>query len=118
MTLQERRQYEKNKYYNNKKYIIDRKIRTFFKDVIRKNIKSSKYELILGYTITEFKENISSKFENWMNWNNFGEWQIDHIIPKKNITYENFNNIWFKLCWSLFNLRPLHKVKNNKRKRH
>jgi hypothetical protein len=46
-------------------------------------------ETILGCTIKEFKLQLESNFELWMNWDNRGKyngefnhgWDIDHIIP-------------------------------------
>lgn len=73
-----------------------------FKEKIRMNIKNSFYKKyypkksktaeILGCTFEEFKIYIESKFEPWMNWNNYGNkngictdknqsWDLDHIIP-------------------------------------
>ena len=58
-----------------------------------KNItKKSKTFDILGCDFETFKLHIESKFENWMNWDNYGvpkgqdiipnkTWDIDHIIP-------------------------------------
>lgn len=51
--------------------------------------KLSKTEEILGCSFEEFKSHIESKFEPWMNWENWGKyngefqygWDIDHIIP-------------------------------------
>ena len=58
---------------------------------LRKNEikKSNKTEQILGCTFMEFKKYLESKFEPWMNWENYGKyngelnygWDIDHIIP-------------------------------------
>jgi hypothetical protein len=44
---------------------------------------------ILGCSYEDFKTHIESKFESWMNWDNYGlcnnefnyGWDIDHIIP-------------------------------------
>lgn len=35
---------------------------------------------LIGCTPTEFKAYIESKFEPWMNWDNYGEWEVDHIV--------------------------------------
>jgi hypothetical protein len=35
----------------------------------------------LGITIQEYRDYLESKFEDGMSWDNYGEWQIDHIIP-------------------------------------
>lgn len=54
-----------------------------------KNFKTNK---ILDCSFDEFKKYLESKFEPWMNWNNYGNWNdslngkeiawdIDHIIP-------------------------------------
>lgn len=115
--MADRQKWEKEKYYSDPKYIIDRKIRTFFKDIIRKNVKKSKYESFLGYSILDFKIHISSLFCTWMSWENYGEWEIDHISPKHNFKYTCCDDFNFKLCWSLNNLRPIGKCENNKRKR-
>lgn len=54
--------------------------------------KKSKTQDILGCSFEEFKKHIETKFEVWMNWDNYGNpkdgilepnktWDIDHIIP-------------------------------------
>jgi len=51
--------------------------------------KNTKTEKILGCSFMEFKLHIESKFETWMNWENYGlyngednyGWDLDHIIP-------------------------------------
>ena len=62
--------------------------------------KIQKTEQILGCTIEAFKEYIESQFEDWMNWNNYGNpkngiyepnktWDIDHIVPITSAITEN-----------------------------
>ena len=51
--------------------------------------KKSRTRDILGISIKEFKEYLELKFEDWMTWDNHGEyngdynhgWDLDHIIP-------------------------------------
>lgn len=51
--------------------------------------KNSKTTIILGCSFQEFKTHIESKFEPWMNWENYGTyngelnygWDLDHITP-------------------------------------
>lgn len=52
-------------------------------------LKNSKSEEILDCSFVEFLSYIESKFESWMNWDNYGlyngesnyGWDLDHIIP-------------------------------------
>lgn len=43
--------------------------------------KTKSTEEILGCNIEDFKLYIEEKFKDSMNWENYGEWHIDHIIP-------------------------------------
>lgn len=70
-------------------------IRGAIKDGFRgiKLKKSNRTEEILGCSFSEFRKYIESKFESWMNWDNYGNiyggkiveenksWDLDHIIP-------------------------------------
>ena len=65
----------------------------------------------LGCSLDEFKSHLESKFETWMNWDNYGKyngefnygWDIDHIIPISSAKTESEFNI---LC-NYTNLQPL-----------
>jgi hypothetical protein len=66
--------------------------------------KKTKTEFILGCTILEFRNYIESKFTKGMNFENHGEWHLDHIIPLASATteeeiinlnhYTNFQPLW------------------------
>ncbi len=45
--------------------------------------KDINYEDYLGCYINDYKKYIASQFIRGMNWNNYGDWHIDHIIPLK-----------------------------------
>lgn len=61
------------------KFKINSTIRKSFKK--RNYTKSKRTEEILGCTIQEFINYISSKFTKGMTLENYGEWHFDHIIP-------------------------------------
>lgn len=61
----------------------------------------------LSYSIEELKVHLESKFELNMNWENYGEWHIDHKIPDSYFTYDKMSDEQFKLAWALENLQPL-----------
>lgn len=63
----------------------------------------------LGCDIYTYKLFLENKFEEGMSWDNYGEWEIDHIIP---IKYNNpsLNDIIERLHYT--NTQPLWKDKN------
>jgi len=85
---------------------ISSRIRQSISTIIKRNrySKDSKTIKILGCSFQEFKIHIESKFEPWMNWDNYGKyngefsygWDIDHIIPVSSANNEeeiiNLNN--------------------------
>lgn len=86
-------------------------IRRLNKSIKRFNIKDIKFLDTLGCSLEEFKIHIESKFESWMNWNNYGKyngeleygWDIDHIIP---ISSAKTESEFYELCHYI-NLQPL-----------
>ncbi len=58
---------------------------------------------ILGYSAIQLKEHIEKQFTEGMSWNNYGEWQIDHI--KEVCTFDE--NTPIHVVNSLDNLQPL-----------
>jgi len=62
---------------------------------------------ITGWSMDELAQHLESLFEEGMSWENYGEWHIDHIIPKSIVSGEYFDDITFRWLWSLSNLAPL-----------
>jgi hypothetical protein len=76
----------------------------------------------LPYTAEELKVHIESLWEPWMNWENYGKynkdhltWQIDHIIPQSSLSFTDFKDDNFIKLWSLSNLQPLETIANIKK---
>ncbi len=85
--------------------------RNLLKRVLRYKKHKSTSEL-LGYTSIELKETIESKFKTGMSWENYGEWEIDHIIPVSSFDLEKTEP---SVINSLENLQPLWKFENIKK---
>lgn len=86
---------------------------------IKQNLNDNKvaknrrhWEDIVGYTKEKLKEHLEKLFTKDMSWDNYGEWEIDHIIPKIFFKYTCTDDIEFKYCWSLLNIQPLMKKDN------
>lgn len=69
--------------------------------------KDARISQCLPYTIHELKEHLEGHFLPGMNWNNYGQWHIDHIIPDWSFTYTSTGDIGFQQSWALTNLQPL-----------
>ena len=67
---------------------------------------------MIGCSWKKLKQHIELKFIDDMNWNNYGDWQVDHIIPLASaINKEEM----IKLCHHK-NLQPLSKKENLKKR--
>jgi hypothetical protein len=93
------------------------KLKEILKSKFYRAIKRNKYNEILGCDIDFFKKWLEYRFDENMNWNNFGTyWQIDHIIPISLFNLKNQKEI--KICFHWTNLQPLeskeNRIKSNK----
>jgi hypothetical protein len=103
---------EKNPYIKIRKSISSAIYRALIENKGSKNGKSI-FDF-LPYSVKELQKYLESKWESWMNWENYGKfdinkrtWQIDHIIPQSILKFSSMKDENFKKCWSLENLRPL-----------
>ncbi|RWN51408.1 MAG: HNH endonuclease [Mesorhizobium sp.] len=71
---------------------------------------------IVGYTLDDLKSHIGNQFLPGMTWENYGDWHIDHKIPKVLFNFQTVHDIDFKRCWDLENLQPLWAAENKKKK--
>lgn len=65
------------------------------------------WETLVDYTVKDLIIHLESRFKDSMSWDNYGEWEIDHIIPQSYFNYSSPEDTDFKKCWSLDNLQPL-----------
>ena len=126
-TKEQRKEYkENNKEKTNLQFKKRKELDPLFKlkentkSLIREGLKRNGYkkysntENILGCSYEDFKIHLESKFESWMNWENYGKpndniyelnktWDIDHIIPLSSAKNEKE---LLELC-EFTNLQPL-----------
>jgi hypothetical protein len=101
--------------YNNKrrkepKHNLDRRMSQSIYFSLKHLKKGRKWEHLVGYTVEDLMAHLESLFVGGMNWENMGDWHIDHKVPKSLFKKEDF-----KKCWALENLQPLW-AKDNWRK--
>lgn len=66
--------------------------------------------LLLGCTVPYLKGHIALQFSEGMSWDNYGEWEIDHIIPCS--SFDLADPQQQKKCFHYTNLQPLWKSDN------
>lgn len=99
------REYSKNKYVIDINYRLRVILRgRLWKAISRESKKSSALDL-LGCSIDELKMYLEQKFIDGMNWENYGQWHIDHIKPCCRFDLTDFEQQ--KECFHYSNLQPL-----------
>jgi hypothetical protein len=85
---------------------------------LRAGVKAGrKWETLAGYTVDALRVHLEQKFAPGMTWGNRGTyWHIDHVVPLSAFNYERPEDIDFKKCWALKNLRPLRAAENIKKR--
>ncbi len=74
-----------------------------------------KWEAIVGYTRADLVSHLASLFTDGMTWDNYGDWEIDHIRPRASFTFASDADQAFKDCWDLHNLQPLWMADNRRK---
>jgi hypothetical protein len=107
-------------YYNKRKNDINFKIlcnlRTRLWRALKGKVKKSKHTTqLLGCSIEELKQHLEKQFTKGMAWENYGKWEIDHIIPcySFDLTKEEEQC----KCFKYTNLQPLWETDNIRKSR-
>lgn len=85
---------------------------------INQSLKGSKngrsWEKLVGYTLNDLIRHLEKQFMPGMTWENRGRggWHIDHIVPVSAFNFNSIEDVDFKKCWALKNLRPLWETEN------
>lgn len=82
-------------------------------DAIKGNTKSASTMELVGCTIEHLQAHLESQFEDGMNFENYGEWEVDHISPCSSFDLTKKEE-QFK-CFNYKNLQPLW-AEDNRRK--
>ncbi len=86
--------------------IMSRAIRVSLKNN-RGSKRGCHWGKLVGYRAKDLRRHLDLLFTEGMTWDNYGQWHIDHIIPKSVFNYNKSGDIDFKKCWALNNLQPL-----------
>jgi len=100
-----RNKYLKQRRKNSINFRLEQNYRRRVREVLQKNIKQDKFINLLGCTIEEFKIHLKKQFKFDMNWNNYGQWHIDHVRPCASFDFSKSSNQYE--CFNYKNLQPL-----------
>jgi len=113
------RQYEKNRKKVDIGFKLSKILRTRMWSALKSNIKSNKTIELTGCTLIQLKKYIESKFYDHpttnekMNWDNYGVWHVDHIIPCAQFDLSDPEQQ--KICFHYTNLQPMWGEQNLKK---
>ena len=110
-----KRESTKKRYNTDGFFRVSTQLRKYVRRYFDVKKKETKTMDIVGCTPQELRLKLESKFDVWMNWDNYGygkgKWVIDHIIPLSSA--KNIDEL-YKLC-HYSNLQPLSWVDNMKK---
>jgi hypothetical protein len=106
--------YKQDRLKNNPKLRVSHNISTYIRTSLNGQKHGRHWEDLLGYTLQDLIIHLESKFDDKMNWENYGSyWHIDHVVGIANFNYTSYEDEAFKKCWSLQNLQPLYGPDNS-----
>jgi len=95
-----------------KNIIIQNKLQNIVRKTVHAIQKNKENYFIdeLGCSLIDFKKRFELLFKDGMNWNNYGEWHVDHIRPCSSYNLIDLNQQ--KECFNLLNFQPLWEQEN------
>ena len=103
----------KKRYNSDVEFRLAHNLRNRLNLAIKRNSKSGSAVNDLGCSIGELKNHLESQFRDGMTWDNYGEWQIDHIRPLCKFDLQNREEL-LKAC-HYSNLQPLWAAENRRK---
>ena len=99
------RGYEKQRKKIDPAFKLSKVLRTRIWTALKRNSKSNSTIELTGCNLKQLKKYIENKFEDGMNWDNYGVWHIDHIIPCAQFNLSDPEQQ--KICFHYTNLQPM-----------
>ena len=109
----QQREYKALKRKNDPIFKITSNLRNRVRKAIKGINKSKTTIELIGCSAEEFKTYIEKKFKKGMNWNNYGDWELDHIKPCCSFDLTDLEQQ--KLCFNYSNTQPLWKKEHRQK---
>jgi 5-methylcytosine-specific restriction endonuclease McrA len=101
------KKYRTKKISTDATFRLERNMASHIYHALMGNKYKKQWPKCVGYTLPQLQERLECGFAEGMSWSNYGEWHVDHIVPKSKFKYASYEDDAFKQCWSLDNLQPL-----------
>jgi len=92
-------------YRSNTNYRLIANCRSRIYGALKKGFKSYSSEELIGCSMETYKLYLETLFKPQMSWENYGKWEIDHIIPCS--TFNLSDPEQQKICFHYTNTQPL-----------
>ena len=110
----------KNKYNKRRRMTSMGRLNNSISSNVRQSLLGNKanghWESLVGWTIEQGRKHFEGLFVQGMSWDNYGNkvgyWSIDHIKPISKYNFSIPEDLGFKQCWALSNLRPMWHIEN------
>lgn len=109
----------KKRQRNNLRYRLNHRISNGMLSCLKRGSKNGRsWKNLVGYNIEQLQKHLKKTMPEDYIWQDFlnGDLQIDHIIPVKAFDFDKPEDLGFKYCWNLNNLRLIKKEENNKKR--
>jgi hypothetical protein len=95
----------KDRYESDPSYKVYHRCKSMLNKCMRQTRPGMWMTPVFGCDQKELLEHIQKQFQRGMHWNNYGEWEIDHIIPRTSFNFADPEQVL--KCNHFSNLRPL-----------
>ena len=108
--------YKRNRLQEDAAYRAEHNLRRRLHIVVKAQgtAKAYRFNQLVGCTAPELKAHIEKQFQEGMSWDNYGEWEVDHIRPCA--SFDLSNSEQQKACFNYTNLQPLWREENSKKR--
>ena len=107
------RKYTKHRYNTDSEYRLKRVLSSRLHSALKGKQKSEATLVLLGCTLKELKVYLEDQFVEGMSWENYGEWEVDHIMPCA--SFDLTDEVQQQRCFHYSNLQPLFAVENRQK---
>ena len=99
--------YNRIKRRNDPHYKVKQNLSRRLRVILKENnlIKNENILKTIGCSLIYLKKHLEKKFKKDMNWDNYGKWHVDHIIPCDKFDLTEIKQQ--KICFNYKNLQPL-----------